>query len=174
MVAVKKDSGESKATSVISKLHVNSLICFISLILVFSMLCGCGNSGQASFQDVENIVSVEFYYDNGRQYNYSFDLENGILTSDTLDESGEYELEQEEIDVIRAAIVPAGKWTGDFRLGSGGLNYPERFNMTITYADGTSCFFKGESANGSRWPEGFTEMKSTFDDIVRARRYETD
>ena len=161
-------------TSVSSKLHIKRLIGFMSLILVFSMLCGCGNSGQASFQDVENIVSVEFYYDNGREYNYSFDLEKGVLTSDSLKDSKEYVLEQEEIDAIRAAIVPAGKWTGDYKHGSSGLNYPERFNMTITYADGTSCSFKGESANGSRWPEGFNEMKSTFDDIVRAKRYETD
>ena len=146
------------------------IIALLSLILVLSAFCGCSGP-PVGFQDVENIATVDFMFDDGGKYNYSFDLESGVFSADCLDESTEYVLEQTEIEAIRAAIEPAGKWPGDFRYSSAGYNYPQRYNMVITYADGTECVLTGVSSNGSNWPEGFEELKSTLDGIVQARVY---
>ena len=143
------------------------IITYISLILVISFLCGC--SKPVGFQDVENIVSVDFFFDDGGEYNYSFDLEKGVFSADCLDESMEYTLEQTEIEAIRVAIEPARGWSGDYRHSSGGFNYLQRYSIVLTYADGTECVLNGTSANGRKWPDGFEELKSTLDDIVQAR-----
>jgi hypothetical protein len=54
------------------------IIVSISIILIITILCGC--SGPAGFQDVQNIVSVDYQFEGYQSFNhYSFDLENGVF-----------------------------------------------------------------------------------------------
>ena len=141
------------------------------------MLVGC--SEPSGFQDVENITSIDYYFDNGNnRYNYSFDLEKGVFyfcfDFEKLEDSPEYKLEKSENEAIRETLGPAGKWIGDYRYTSAGRNYPQSYNIVINFADGTNCVFKGTSANGKKWPKGFEELKSTLDGIVQKRVEESE
>ncbi len=150
-------------------LEMKKLIAFLTAVLVLSAFCGCSGP-PVGFQDVENIAIVDFSFDDGNsKYSYSFDLENGVFTADCLDGTTEYVLEQEEIEAIRDSIVPAAQWPGDYRRSSTGYSYPQNYTIVMTYADGTNCVLKGTSSNGRKWPEGFNELKSTFDSIVQVR-----
>ena len=146
----------------------------IPLILIVSVLCGC--SKPLVMQDVENIVSVDFYFSEGNEYNYSFDLEKGVFRTSAdkkpLDDSPEYELNQSEIDAIRNSIEPVRKWPYDYHYARLFARYlPRYYKLTINYADGTQLVFNG-SSDGTKWPEGFEELKETFDSIALERLYE--
>ena len=143
-------------------------IVFLSVILVISILCGC--SGPTGFQDVKNISSVVYFYDDGDTYNYSFDLEKGVFSADCL-EATEYELDRSEIDAIRKSIEPVSKWNDDFKFSyiTPHYSYYHTYKIVIKYVDGTSCVLNGTSENGGKWPEGFVELKATLDGIVQAR-----
>ncbi len=149
---------------------IKVLVC--SLILSVFLLCGCVGP-PVGYQDVENMTALDFSYDSGnRKYNYSFDLVRGVFCvhfeNGDQEDPVEYELAQTDIEAIRNSLRPAGKWTGDFHHSSPGLNYPHNYTIDITYSDDTDCVLKGVSANGSKWPEGFEELKSTLDGIVQA------
>ena len=130
-------------------------------------------------QDVKNIVSVDYYFGKGTSHNYySFDLERGVFRARTdlsridnkpLDDSPEYDLKQSEIDTIRNSIEPVRKWPFNYKHSSLGRNLPHYYEITINYADGTQHVFTGTSANGTEWPEGFEELRTTFDSIAFAR-----
>ena len=152
----------------------------LSLILIFSLLCGC--TRPLAMQDVKNIVSVDYSHGKGGSYNYySFDIERGVFRAradiartdnNPLDDSPEYELKQTEIEAIRDSIEPVGKWPSNYKHSSLGKNLPHYYSLTIKYADGTQRVFTGTSANGTEWPEGFEELKRTFDGITFGRLYE--
>ena len=152
------------------------IIVSISIILIITILCGC--SGPAGFQDVQNIVSVDYQFEGYQSFNhYSFDLENGVFsfTHNSTGDLPEYELEQSEIETIRNSIKPTGVWNANYNYQSPGShlsNHGDRlsYDIVITYADGTSCELKGESS-GEKMPKGFDELRSSFDSIVALREF---
>lgn len=152
------------------------IIVILSVIITFSLLCSC--YVPADFQDVENIVSIEYSYNNSTSINYyTFDLDRKVFCfghSSSEENLPEYKLEQSEIESIRSVFVPAGKWSPDYQNNSGG-GFPyndswQNYEIVINYADGTSCVLKGTSS-GEKMPKGFDEMRSTLDGIVRVREY---
>lgn len=152
------------------------IIASISIMLVLTILCGC--SGPAGFQDVQNIVSVDYQFEGYQSFNhYSFDLKRGVFsfTHDSANNSPEYKLEQSEIETIRNSIKPAGMWSANYNyqsLGSHLSNHGDwlSYNIVITYADGTSCELQGNSS-GEKMPKGFDELRSAFDSIVALREF---
>lgn len=146
----------------------------LSLVLIFSMLCGC--TRPLAMQDVKNIVSVDYSFGKLNSYSYySFDLEGGVFRARTdqaatankpLDDSPEYELKQSEIENIRNSIESVRKWPSDYKCAPlFGRYLPQYYKLTINYADGTECVFNG-SSDGAKWPEGFEELSETFDSIA--------
>lgn len=150
---------------------MKKLYSLISLLFIFSILCGC--SRPLFLQDVNNIVTVDYSFNDGNEYHYSFDLEKGSfharLDDKDLDASPEYELEQSEIDAIRNSIVPLKKWPFEYKKTALGLVRTQTYTIAINYADGSSRVFKGETADGAEWPEGFDELRTTFDGIALKR-----
>ena len=152
----------------------------ISIILVFTILCGCsGISRPEGFQDVQNIISVDYQFGDFQNFDdhYSFDLERGVFrfTRDANRNSPEYELEQSEIETIRNSIKPTGVWNANYNYQSPGSHLSNHgdwlsYDIVITYADGTSCELKGESS-GEKMPKGFDELRSSFDSIVALREF---
>lgn len=159
---------------------MKKIIAILSMILAFSMLCGCLDS--SDFRDVNKITTIEFSYkdeESGNEH-YLFDLERGVfsarLDDESLEDSAVYELEQKETEVIRNAFVPSRKWKSNFIYEPGinmGLTAPDpAYRIVIEYSDGTSSVLNGSSRNGEKWPEGFEDLKSTLDDIAMKRLYE--
>ncbi len=53
---------------------MRKILASISIILVLTILCGC--SGPAGFQDVQNIVSIDYQFEGYQTTNYySIDLD---------------------------------------------------------------------------------------------------
>ena len=107
---------------------MRKIIASISIILVFTILCGCsGISRPEGFQDVQNIVSVDYQFADSQTSDdhYSFDLERGVFrfTRDAdrnspeyeLEQSDEYELKQSDIESIRSAFEPAENWAQHYK-----------------------------------------------------------
>ena len=155
---------------------MRKILASISIILVLTILCGC--SGPAGFQDVQNIVSIDYQFEGYQTTNYySFDLERGVFsyTNKSANNSPEYELEQSEVETIRNSIKLAGEWNVNYNyqsLGSHLSNHGDwlSYDIVITYADGTSCELKGNSS-GEKMPKGFDELRSAFDGIVALREF---
>jgi len=163
-------------------------IAVLSMILIFSLLCACSRpiepAGPVGFQNVGKITTVEYIYAvYGKEYNYSFDLERGVFRFsyeyESLGDSPEYELEQSEIDAIRAAITPAEKWPAEYKkepvfIGMGTVT-GATYKIDIKYTDGTVCVLDGRITGADEesliLPEGFEELRSTFDGIVEKRLY---
>ena len=164
-------------------------IVFLSMILMFSLLCGCSKPilpvRPAGFQDVENIATIDYIFTGpGYEYNYSFDLERGVFyfcyQFENLEDSPEYELEQSEIDAIRTAVERVEKWPGEYKnkplisLGMGTWS-GQACKIDIRYFDGTNCVFdgrvEGPDEENFEWPDGFEDLRSTFDGIVQNRLY---
>ena len=152
------------------------IIVILSVIISLSLLCGC--YGSTGFQNVENIVSIDYSYNSCNNSNYyTFDLDRKVCSfshSRSEDNLSEYELEQSEIEAIRNALVPAGKWNPDYQNNSGG-GFPQNdswqdYEIVINYADGRSCVLKGTS-KGKKMPKGFDELNSTLDEMIHIREY---
>ena len=60
---------------------MRKIIASISIILVFTIMCGCsGLSRPEGFQDVQNIVSVDYQFADSQTSDdhYSFDLDMSL------------------------------------------------------------------------------------------------
>ena len=108
--------------------EMRKIIASISIILVFTILCGCsGISRPEGFQDVQNIISVDYQFGDFQNFDdhYLFDLERGVFrfTRDAdrnspeyeLEQSDEYELKQSDIESIRSAFEPAENWAQHYK-----------------------------------------------------------
>lgn len=163
-------------------------IASLSMVLTFLFLCACSRlsepAGPVGFQNVGNIATVDYIYAvYGKEYNYSFDLDSGVFyfcyKYENMEDSPEYELEQSEIDAIKAAIAPAEKWPAEYKnrpvfIGMGTI-IEAGYNIDIKYTDGTNCVLVGSSTGADEesfiFPEGFEELRSTLDGIVEKRLY---
>ena len=152
------------------------VIAFLATMLFCFLLCGC--NGPAGFQNVENIVSIDYSYNSYTSSNYyTFDLDRKVFCfshSSTQENLLEYDLNQSEIEAIRNAFVPVEKWVSDYQYKSLGGSIKndnwQYYDIVINYADGTSCVLKGTSS-GEKMPKGFEELNSTLDGIVNSREY---
>lgn len=163
-------------------------IASISIILVFTILCGCsGLSRPEGFQDVQNIVSVDYQFGDFQNFDdhYSFDLERGVFrfTRDAdrnspeyeLEQSDEYELKQSDIESIRSAFEPAENWAQHYKYSyfSTAMTKYISYKIDIEYSDGTHCILEGTAmstgdwqSSNTKWPKGFEELKILLDGIV--------
>ena len=163
-------------------------IASISIILVFTILCGCsGLSRPEGFQDVQNIVSVDYQFADSQTSDdhYSFDLERGVFrfTRDAdrnspeyeLEQSDEYELKQSDIESIRSAFEPAENWAQHYKYSyfSTAMTQYISYKIDIEYSDGTHCILEGTAmspgdwkSSNTKWPKGFEELKILLDGIV--------
>ena len=162
------------------------ILASISIILVLTTLCGC--SGPEGFQDVQNIVSVDYQFESDY---YSFDLEKGVFSfthdadrasPDMIEQSEKYELDQSEIESIKSALEPAKNWAQHYKYSyfSTAMTRYYSYKIVIEYSDGTQCIMDGtsESSGGwqnsrTKWPEGFEELKLLLDDLVESRMKKT-
>ena len=159
---------------------MRKIIASISIILVFTILCGCsGISRPEGFQDVQNIVSVDYQFGDFQNFDdhYSFDLERGVFrfTRDADRNSPEYELEQSDIESIRSAFEPAENWAQHYNYSyfSTAMTMYYSYKIDIEYSDGTHCILEGTAmstgdwqASNTKWPKGFEELKILLDGIV--------
>ena len=159
---------------------MRKIIASISIILVFTILCGCsGLSRPEGFQDVQNIVSVDYQFADSQTSDdhYSFDLERGVFrfTRDADRNSPEYELEQSDIESIRSAFEPAENWAQHYNYSyfSTAMTMYYSYKIDIEYSDGTHCVLEGTAmstgdwqASNTKWPKGFEELKILLDGIV--------
>ena len=159
---------------------MRKIIASISIILVFTILCGCsGISRPEGFQDVQNIISVDYQFGDFQNFDdhYSFDLERGVFrfTRDADRNSPEYELEQSDIESIRSAFEPAENWAQHYNYSyfSTAMTMYYSYKIDIEYSDGTHCVLEGTAmstgdwqASNTKWPKGFEELKILLDGIV--------
>lgn len=159
---------------------MRKIIASISIILVFTILCGCsGISRPEGFQDVQNIISVDYQFGDFQNFDdhYSFDLERGVFcfTCDADGNSPEYELEQSDIESIRSAFEPAENWAQHYNYSyfSTAMTMYYSYKIDIEYSDGTHCILEGTAmstgdwqASNTKWPQGFEELKILLDGIV--------
>ena len=159
---------------------MRKIIASISIILVFTILCGCsGISRPEGFQDVQNIVSVDYQFGDFQNFDdhYSFDLERGVFcfTCDADGNSPEYELEQSDIESIRSAFEPAENWALHYNYSyfSTAMTMYYSYKIDIEYSDGTHCVLEGTAqstgnwqSSNTKWPQGFEELKILLDGIV--------
>ena len=159
---------------------MRKIIASISIILVFTILCGCsGISRPEGFQDVQNIVSVDYQFGDFQNFDdhYSFDLERGVFrfTHDAYRNSPEYELEQSDIESIRSAFEPAENWAQHYNYSyfSTAMTMYYSYKIDIEYSDGTHCILEGTAmspgdwqSSNTKWPKGFEELKILLDGIV--------
>ena len=155
-------------------------IASISIILVFTILCGCsGLSRPEGFQDVQNIVSVDYQFGDFQNFDdhYLFDLERGVFrfTHDAYRNSPEYELKQSDIESIRSAFEPAENWAQHYKYSyfSTAMTKYISYKIDIEYSDGTHCILEGTAmstgdwqSSNTKWPKGFEELKILLDGIV--------
>ena len=156
------------------------IIVSISIILIITILCGCsGISRPEGFQDVQNIVSVDYQFGDFQNFDdhYSFDLERGVFrfTRDADGNSPEYELEQSDIESIRSAFEPAENWAQHYNYSyfSTAMTMYYSYKIDIEYSDGTHCVLEGTAqstgdwqSSNTKWPQGFEELKILLDGIV--------
>ena len=159
---------------------MRKIIASISIILVFTIMCGCsGLSRPEGFQDVQNIVSVDYQFADSQTSDdhYSFDLERGVFrfTRDADRNSPEYELEQSDIESIRSAFEPAENWAQHYNYSyfSTAMTMYYSYKIDIEYSDGTHCILEGTAmspgdwqSSNTKWPKGFEELKILLDGIV--------
>lgn len=156
------------------------IIVSISIILIITILCGCsGISRPEGFQDVQNIVSVDYQFGDFQNFDdhYLFDLERGVFrfTHDAYRNSPEYELEQSDIESIRSAFEPAENWAQHYNYSyfSTAMTMYYSYKIDIEYSDGTHCVLEGTAqstgnwqSSNTKWPQGFEELKILLDGIV--------
>ena len=159
---------------------MRKIIASISIILVFTILCGCsGISRPEGFQDVQNIVSVDYQFGDFQNFDdhYSFDLERGVFrfTRDADRYSPEYELKQSDIESIRSAFEPAENLAQHYNYSyfSTAMTMYYSYKIDIEYSDGTHCVLEGTAqstgnwqSSNTKWPQGFEELKILLDGIV--------
>ena len=135
---------------------MRKIIASISIILVFTILCGCsGLSRPEGFQDVQNIVSVDYQFGDFQNF--------------------EYELKQSDIESIRSAFEPAENWAQHYKYSyfATAMTKYISYKIDIEYSDGTHCILEGTAmstgdwqASNTKWPKGFEELKILLDGIV--------